>query len=414
MTQEEAFEVLVSGQNALITGQAGTGKTYLLSQFIEYLAHKKISVGITASTGIAATHLNGVTIHSWCGMGIKDSITAAEIKKLFSRNKAAVKRIQEADVLIIDEISMLHARQLDMINEICCRVRTGLGAFGGLQVVLCGDFFQLPPVSRVANRGEFVSESAAWQQMNLTVCYLEKQYRQSENNDLYRLLNEIRESRVSEESCELLSTRLNHSFDEGIIPTKLYTHNSNVDEYNLKRLETLEETETTFAMRSGGDAFVVGQMKKGCLAPEELKLKVGAVVMFVSNNPTKHYVNGTTGVIIGFDEKEGYPIVKTFKGDKILAAPVRWGTEEVDFDAWIEQVPLRLAWAITIHKSQGMTLDYAEVDLSRAFTYGLGYVALSRVRSLEGLSLLGYNEMSLLVSNEAKDLDIHLRKMANI
>lgn len=414
MTQEEAFEVLVSGQNALITGQAGTGKTYLLNRFIEYLNKKKKPVGITASTGIAATHLGGVTIHSWCGMGIHDTMTAAEIKKLFTRNKAAVKRIQDAEVLIIDEISMLHARQLDMVNEICCRVRTGLGPFGGLQVVLCGDFFQLPPVSRVSNRGEFVSESGAWQQMNLTVCYLEKQFRQSENNDLYRLLNEIRESRVSEESCQLLQGRIQHSFDEGIIPTKLYTHNSNVDEYNLKRLAALEEKEATFDMRSGGDAFVVGQMKKGCLAPEELKLKIGAVVMFVSNNPAKRYVNGTTGIIIGFNEKEGYPIVETFRGDEILAAPVRWGTEEVDFDAWIEQVPLRLAWAITIHKSQGMTLDYAEIDLSRAFTYGLGYVALSRVRSLDGLSLLGYNEMSLLVSEEAKVLDALLRQSANI
>jgi len=414
MTQEEAFEVLTSGHNALITGQAGTGKTYLLAMFIDYLEKNKKTVGITASTGIAATHLGGVTIHSWCGMGIKDNITASDIKKMFTRNKTAIKRIQEADVLIIDEVSMLHAHQLDMINEICCRVRTGLGPFGGLQVVLCGDFFQLPPVSQFKNRGDFVHLSSAWEQMDLTVCYLEKQYRQSENNDLYRLLNEIRESRVTEESCQILSERLNQSFDDGIIPTKLYTHNSNVDEYNLKRLAALDEPESTFVMASSGGEFVVKQMKKGCLAPEELKLKVGAVVMFVSNNFAKGFVNGTTGTILGFDKDDGYPVVRTFQGDEIIAAPIRWGAGEVDFDAWIEQVPLRLAWAITIHKSQGMTLDYAEIDLSRAFTYGLGYVALSRVRSLEGLSLLGYNEMSLMVSDEAKDLDNLLRESANI
>lgn len=414
MTQEEAFKILVCGKNALITGQAGTGKTYLLAQFIDYLNKQKISVGITASTGIAATHLGGVTIHSWCGMGIRDVMTASDIKKLFSKNKAAVKRIQDAQVLIIDEISMLHAHQLDMINEICCRVRTGLGPFGGLQVVLCGDFFQLPPVSKVKNRGDFVNLSGAWEQMDLTICYLEKQFRQSENNDLYRLLNEIRESRVTEESCQLLSERLNHGFDEGIVPTKLFTHNSNVDEYNLQRLATLDEPQSVFVMAEGGDAFIVNQMKKGCLAPELLGLKVGAVVMFVSNNFAKGYVNGTTGRVIAFDEKEGYPIVETFRGEHIVAAPIRWGAEEVDFDAWIEQVPLRLAWAITIHKSQGMTLDYAEIDLSRAFTYGLGYVALSRVRSLEGLSLKGYNEMSLMVSDEAKDLDQLLRTAANL
>lgn len=414
MTQEEAYAVLISGKNALITGQAGTGKTYLLARFIEYLNKNKISVGVTASTGIAATHLNGVTIHSWCGMGIRDVMTNSDIKKLFNKNKAAVKRIQDAQVMIIDEVSMLHAHQLDMINEICCRVRTGLGPFGGLQVVLCGDFFQLPPVSRVKNRGDFVNLSNAWEQMEPTVCYLEKQYRQSENNDLYRLLNEIRESRVTEESCQLLTERLNYPFDETIIPTKLFTHNSNVDEYNLQRLSTLPGAESTFVMAGGGEEFVVNQMKKGCLAPEELKLKIGAVVMFVSNNFPKGYVNGTTGTIIGFDEKEGFPIVQTFRGDEIVAVPIRWGAEEIDFEAWIEQVPLRLAWAITIHKSQGMTLDYAEIDLSKAFTYGLGYVALSRIRSLDGLSLRGYNKMSLLVSDEAKDLDQLLRKCANI
>jgi ATP-dependent exoDNAse (exonuclease V) alpha subunit len=412
MTQEQAFEILVSGKNALITGQAGTGKTYLLGKFIEYLNKNNIPVGITASTGIAATHLGGVTIHSWSGMGIKDKMTNADIKKLFSKNKKAIKRIQDAKVLIIDEVSMLHSYQLDIVDEICRRVRTGLGPFGDLQVVLCGDFFQLPPVSRVKNRGDFVNLSNAWQMMDLQVCYLEKQYRQTENNDLYRLLNEIRESRVTEESCELLSTRLNFPFDEGIIPTKLYTHNSNVDEHNLLRLAALEEKLVEYQMTAGGDDFVVTQMKKGCLAPEELKLKVGAVVMFVFNNFVKGYVNGTTGVIESFDKETGYPIVRTFKGDKILAAPIRWGTDEIDYDAWIEQVPLRLAWAITIHKSQGMTLDYAEIDLSRSFTYGLGYVALSRVRELEGLSLLGYNEMSLQVSDEARDLDVYLRTIS--
>ncbi len=409
MTQEQAFEILVSGKNTLITGQAGTGKTYLLNQFIQYLNKSKIAVGITASTGIAATHLGGVTIHSWCGMGIKDKMTNADIKKLFSKNKAAVKRIQEAKVLIIDEVSMLHAHQLDLINEICCRVRTDLGAFGGLQIVLCGDFFQLPPVTRGSEKGRFVNESAAWQQMDLSVCYLEKQYRQSENNDLYRLLNEIRESKVSEESCQLLTECLTQDFPDEVVPTKLFTHNSNVDEYNLTRLATLNKEEHTFEMKGIGDEYFVNQMKRGCLAPEKLRLKVGAVVMFVFNNFAKGYVNGTTGVVTGFDDESGCPIVRTFRGDEVVAVPIRWGADEVDFEAWIEQIPLRLAWAITIHKSQGMTLDYAEIDLSRAFTYGLGYVALSRVRDLSGLRLLGYNEMSLRVSEEAKALDLVLR-----
>lgn len=414
MTQEEAFELLVSGKNCLITGQAGTGKTYLLNQFIEYLSKKKVPVGITASTGISATHMGGITIHSWCGMGIKDHMTKGDIKKLFKTNKPAIKRIQEAKVIIIDEVSMLHAHQLDMINEICSLVRTDLGPFGGLQVVLCGDFFQLPPVSREKPQGDFVNCSKAWKRMDLHVCYLTKQYRQSENNDLHRLLNEIRGACVTEESCQLLSERLNYPFVDGIVPTKLYTHNAAVDEYNLKRLALISEEENLYKMRTHGDEFFVKQMKKGCLAPEKLQLKVGAVVMFVFNNLTKGYVNGTTGFVIGYDKKTGYPIVSTFKGDEIIAEPIKWGTDEPDLDAWIEQVPLRLAWAITVHKSQGMTLDYAEVDLSRAFTYGLGYVALSRVRDLTGLSLLGINNMALQVSPEAIELDNLLRDSLRI
>jgi ATP-dependent exoDNAse (exonuclease V) alpha subunit len=414
MTQEEAFKLLVSGKNCLITGQAGTGKTYLLNQFIEYLNENKVKVGITASTGISATHLNGVTIHSWCGMGIRDKMTRADIKKLFKTNKPAIKRVQEAKVLIIDEVSMLHAYQLDMLNEICCNVRSGLGPFGGLQVVLCGDFFQLPPVAKERNRGDFIDKSKAWKTMDLHVCYLEKQYRQADNNDLHRLLNEIRESRVTEDSCNLLSERMHKPFASDIVPTKLYTHNTNVDEYNLQRLAVLTEEERIYNMKAHGDTFFVGQMKKGCLAPEELKLKKGAVVMFVFNNLNKGYVNGTTGFVVDFDKKTGAPIVQTFKGDEIVAEPIKWGTDVIDVDAWIEQVPLRLAWAITVHKSQGMTLDYAEVDLSRAFTFGLGYVALSRVRDLEGLSLLGINQMALQVSPEAIELDQILRNEVRI
>ena len=410
MTQEDAFKILTSGKNVLITGQAGTGKTYLLNKFIKYLKKNKIKVGITASTGIAATHLNGVTIHSWCGMGIKETITSNDIKKIFSKNKNAIKRIQEASVLIIDEVSMLHAYQLDIIDEICRRVRTGLGPFGGLQVVLCGDFFQLPPVSKSKGSGDFINLSKSWQQMDLNICYLKKQYRQKKDNALYQILDEIRNSNVSNESIELLNKRINYTFDDKITPTKLYTHNLNVDEHNLKKLSMLEGDEYIFEMKDSGDSYTVTQMRKGCLAPETLRLKIGAVVMFVYNNPSKGYINGTTGTIIGFDNDNNYPIVETFKKDLIVAEPIKWGTEEIESDDWIEQIPLRLAWAITIHKSQGMTLDYAEIDLSKAFIYGLGYVALSRIRDINGLSLLGYNEMSLLISEEAKALDKQLKE----
>lgn len=409
MTQSEALEILKMGHNVFLTGPAGSGKTFLLNQYIAYLQQNSVDVGITASTGIAATHMNGMTIHSWCGMGIKDHLTKGEIEAMTAKPYLK-RRFAHARVLIIDEISMLHGYRLDLVDYICKAFKQNLQPFGGLQVVMCGDFFQLPPVSRNGGDARFVYTSRVWQEMSLKVCYLDEQYRQSDPGFI-GVLNEIRTSHISQATIDRLRERHDASMeDDWVTPTRLFTHNSNVDAINAKMLAEIPDKSRTFYMSAEGNEKLLDMSKNGCLAPEELALKIGAVVMFVKNNYQKGYVNGTMGEVVDFAES-GYPIVRTYDGKNIEATPEHWMIEEHgQLQADISQVPLRLAWAITVHKSQGMSLDAAELDLRNCFVPGMGYVALSRVRSLSGIRLLGLNKMALQVDPDVLLFDLELQK----
>lgn len=406
MTQQEALEVLKLGYNVYLTGPAGSGKTFLLNQYVNFLKSKKVGVGVTASTGIAATHMNGRTIHSWAGLGIKNEITADHLKKLL-RNINFRMRFLSTKVLVIDEVSMLHSFRLDMVDKVCRAFKRNDLPFGGLQVILSGDFFQLPPVCKNGEDDSFINTSNAWQDMDIQICYLSEQYRQ-QDNDFLHILNDIRAGEIQDKSLELLSGRFNRETTLKITPTKLYTHNVDVDAINNLELDKINHKQKTFKMHCKGDPRLVETLKNGCLTSEELILKKDAVVMFVKNNFDKGYVNGTIGKIINFDPT-GYPMVRTIKGKEILANPTSWTIEENNVvKAEISQIPLRLAWAITVHKSQGMSLDVAEIDLSKAFTFGMGYVALSRVRTLDGIKLMGLNDLALQVNSDVIYLDKRL------
>ena len=422
MIQTEALNILKLGVNVFLTGAAGSGKTYVLNQYIEYLRLKKISVGITASTGIAATHMGGVTIHSWSGMGIHDSLTTKDLADMYKKQYLR-KHYLRAKVLIIDEISMLHAHQLDMIDQICRYFKKNDLPFGGMQLVMCGDFFQLPPVTKFQKikdqaslfeqaKTDFVTESHIWNEMNLYICYLDEQHRQDDASFL-RVLNDIRASDVNETTVEYLTDRLNKPVEGYSKPTKLFTHNTDVDTLNAEHLERLSGEKHEYFMVGRGSMTLNQTLKKSCLAPERLILKVGAQVMFVKNNYDQGYVNGTLGEVIHFD-KDDHPVVRTFDGAEIVVGQASWEIKEDNVElAAISQIPLRLAWAITVHKSQGMSLDAAEIDLSRSFVPGQGYVALSRVRSLKGLSLLGMNQMALTVNEQVAELDQDFKKSSD-
>lgn len=411
MRQKEALEILKTGESIFLTGPAGSGKTYLLNEYVGFLKENKIGAAITASTGIAAAHIGGRTIHSWCGMGIHERLSDSQTAGLRENERVAY-RVLSASVLIIDEISMLNASRLELVNNICQVIRQDLRPFGGLQVILGGDFFQLPPVVRKKTEdGRLAIEADIWGKMNLKICYLEDQYRQEDKNFL-NVLAAIRNNAVDETVVNLLKARLNQPINAPIKPTKLYTHNKNVDAENFFELNKLEGEARGYRMSEQGVPRLVKNLKENyCLAPEVLSLKIDAVVIFVRNNFGKGYVNGTFGEVVEFDEDSGYPIVETISGKRIIASPETWAIEEgYRTIASVSQVPLRLAWAITVHKSQGMSLDCAEMDLSNTFEFGMGYVALSRVRTLNGIKLLGINDLALRVNEQAVSLDKELVK----
>jgi ATP-dependent exoDNAse (exonuclease V) alpha subunit len=412
MTQAEALDILKMGKNVFLTGPAGSGKTHVINAYVKYLKSHAVDVAVTASTGIAATHIGGQTIHSWSGLGIKDTLTDYDIETLMER-QYLYKRFEKTKVLIIDEVSMLHHFRLDLIEWICRQMKRNEAPFGGMQIILCGDFFQLPPVSKRRFDGyefiepvesEFAFKAESFLNSKFTICYLSEQHRQKDNQYL-TILNQIRANKVTQKTVDLLKTRLNADPDTGNIVTRLYTHNIDVDEINKKHLRLIQAGEKVYNMTWKGAPSLVETLKKSCLSPEVLVLKKGARVMFTKNQPEGGYVNGTLGIVKDFGSF-GEPIVETNSGMTFSVSPQSWKIEEEGkVKAEIEQLPLRLAWAITVHKSQGMSLDAMEVDLSKSFVKGMGYVALSRVRSLDGMKLLGFNDMSLEIDMEVLEMD---------
>jgi ATP-dependent DNA helicase PIF1 len=396
MTQDEALSILKLGVNVFLTGEPGSGKTHTINRYIAWLRERSVDPSVTASTGIAATHVGGMTIHSWSGIGVKRDLNDWDVEMIASKEKTAM-RIVNAKVLIVDEISMLDGRTLESVDKVLRTLRHKVLAaeepFGGLQVIFVGDFFQLPPVSR-GEEAHFAFESKAWREANPVVCYLSEQHRQADGAFL-GLLNAVRRGEVDEEHYDLLKSRM--KLEKKGHPTRLHTHNAEADRINESSLAKVEAKAKVFQMTSRGAKNLVEALKQNCLSPETLTLKEGAVVMFTRNNFERGYANGTLGTVVDF-ANSGRPIVKTRDGHRVEVEEEEWTIQDGNkILARISQLPLRLAWAITVHKSQGMSLDAAVIDLSQAFEFGQGYVALSRVRSLEGLYLEGFNNRALLL-----------------
>lgn len=410
MTQPEAIEKMMSGANVFLTGEPGAGKTYTLNQFIEQARDAGKRIAVTASTGIAASHIDGMTIHSWSGLGIKDFIRDDEIDRMSWQPKM-IEKYNNCDILVIDEVSMLHGSRLDMVNRVAKWLRRNSKPFGGLQVIFVGDLFQLPPVTKNSDRADWVHQSEAWLEAAPEVCYLTEQHRQGADDGLLSVLYEMRQGKLSSTAKAMLQERTNVAPPDDDSVTRLYTHNMDVDALNRGMLEKLEGSATKFYMTSTGDSYKVQQMKRNLLCPETLELKIGAQVMFCANNFDDGYVNGTRGEVIRFSNN-GNPVIQTTDGAEITATEYTWRMFN-DFGrevASCTQHPLRLAWAVTVHKSQGLSLDAAIIDLSQAFTPGMGYVALSRVRSLEGLYLVGMNEQALTMDQSIAKYDKELKR----
>ncbi|MDO8594038.1 MAG: helix-turn-helix domain-containing protein, partial [bacterium] len=274
-------------------------------------------------------------------------------------------------------------------------------------VILVGDFFQLPPISR-GRDVKFAFASKVWRDLNLITCYLTEQYRQ-DDSEFLSVLSAIRSGEVEEMHHERLMMRHTEPADRPTDAPKLFSHNADVDRINATELAKLPGKSKKFSMSSKGKDSLVDGLIRGCLSPEVLELKEGAAVMFTKNSPQGRFVNGTLGIVTGFDAG-GMPIVKTKDGLRITTEPMEWQLEEQGkVKASVSQIPLRLAYAMTVHKSQGMSMDAAIMDLSKAFEYGQGYVALSRVRRLSGVYLTGLNQRALEVHPEILEKDRDFR-----
>ena len=407
MNQETALEVMKSGKNIFLTGSPGTGKTYTTNLFLDWAYDNGKKITVCASTGIAATHINGSTLHSYLGVRNDDVLDIDDLLQIIN-NSYTQKRLNGTDILVIDEVSMLSAQMIENLNQILQKVRSNSLIFGGVQIIFVGDFFQLPPV-----KAAYAFHSPTWIEAQLTVCYLSHVYRQSDPIFI-DLLQGIRDGVLTDAQMEIIQSRYKEDVS-GLDCLRIETINKNVDMFNDRQLDRIEGTPKLYQMRYDGNEMMVKGLIKSCMSPDKLFLKVGARVMFTKNDLyEKRYVNGTQGKVL--ELRDSSVVVGTTDGQIITVAEDSWeravgyGSNK-QILASVTQIPLRLAYACTVHKAQGATFDKAVIDLTQAFESGQTYVAISRVRSLEGLFLQGaIGRKFLKVSDEVKAYDKTIRE----
>ncbi|HSQ97356.1 MAG TPA: PIF1 family ATP-dependent DNA helicase [Rickettsiales bacterium] len=397
-TQRLAVDKIAEGKNVFITGPAGTGKSFLLNYLKD--EYKTKNLHITASTGIAAINVGGQTLHSWAGLGLGNLPLNETIRNILSVKGTYLRRkLRSAKILAIDEISMISAEVFDMLNNLLKAVRQNERPFGGIQLILFGDFLQLPPINKESNEIFFCFESEAWQEAKIETITLKEIFRQSEK-DLVNLLNNLRFGELTKYDLELLRGRFKkEDLDKTFEATILGTHNIQVEKINITKLNCINGCEKTYKAKFEGKPEKIEFLRRNCIVPEELTLKIGAQVMMLKNTFVKEgVINGSIGIVRSFDNKKGYPIVEFTNGALLTITPNEWAvskfnenTAQVEVEAMMIQIPLVLSWAITIHKSQGMTLEKIRCNLGSAFAEGQVYVAISRVKSLGGLFIDSFN-----------------------
>ncbi|NXE45329.1 PIF1 helicase, partial [Casuarius casuarius] len=387
--QDAVLGAVLSGKSVFFTGCAGTGKSYLLKRIVGSLPPQ--STYATASTGVAACHVGGTTLHAFAGIGSGKAPLGQCIQ--LAERPGVRQHWLACQHLIIDEISMVDGKFFDKLEAVARAVRKRDEPFGGIQLIICGDFLQLPPVCKANEETKFCFQAKSWRkciQINMELTEVRRQT----DKTFISLLSAVRLGRCTEEVARLLmQTATNRAERDGILATRLCTHKDDVELTNERRLQQLSGEVHTFEALDS-DPVLVKLIDAQCPVGSRVELKLGAQVMLAKNlDVSQGLVNGARGVVVGFEsEQKGLPKVRFLCGVTQVIKVERWvfkGPSGVYLSR--QQLPLKLAWAISIHKSQGMSLDCVEISLSRVFENGQAYVALSRARSLAGLRVLDFD-----------------------
>ncbi|KAM6918859.1 ATP-dependent DNA helicase PIF1 [Xenentodon cancila] len=387
--QAAVLRAVLSGKNVFFTGSAGTGKSFLLKRIMGSLPPK--STFATASTGVAACHIGGTTLHSFAGIGLGSAPLDQCIE--LAQRPGVLQHWTTCRHLIIDEISMVEAHFFDKLESVARSVRRSTQPFGGIQLIVCGDFLQLPPVSKGKEKASFCFQARSWQKVIQVNMELTEVRRQTDQNFI-SLLQAVRVGRVTEEVTSKLMKSAYHQVErDGILATRLCTHKDDVELTNQDRLQQLPGAVRVFEAVDS-DPDLVKTIDAHSPVGRNIHLKVGAQVMLTKNlDVARGLVNGARGVVVAFEsERHGLPRVRFLCGVTEVLKPERWVFKSGGgMHLSRQQLPLKLAWAISIHKSQGMTLDCVEISLARVFESGQAYVALSRAQSLEGLRVMDFD-----------------------
>lgn len=416
-------ELLRNKQNIFITGGGGVGKSYLLNQLTQ-----EFDITVTSTTGIAALNVNGQTIHSWSGIGILNKPVESVIKNI-KQNKKKLNQIQSTKILAIDEISMLDNYTLEYLDELLREVIGSSKPFGGLPVIFIGDFFQLPPVDlgKMKNNRiiDFCFNSEVWKSLKLNCIYLKKVWRQKDEK-LITCLNAIR---TGDNTCTSIFETCNTIPDKDSI--RLYATNQEVDAYNWQEYKKIVKPEYLYESKDYLSCWVKGQktlldpfnpnvsnwdkqlyksFDQNCKAKRVIGLKLGTRVMLLKNlNVNKGLVNGSCGYIV--DLTPHTAVVEFDNGIKYTIEPQEFELQQNGVTKIQRtQLPLTLAYACSIHKSQGLTFDKVFIDLKRIFTFGQAYVALSRVKTLNGLFIQNFDPFKIRANPTVIDFYKKLEK----
>ena len=397
LTEEQRYAVssVMEGNNILLTGSAGTGKSYTIKYIIEYLNNANKNFAITASTGTAAVMIGGQTLHSFLGLGLGTG-SIKEILGNILKNKKKHENILKLDALIIDEISMIDKELFEKISELLSIIKSSEACFGNIQLILVGDFCQLAPV-----KGRYCFLSDIWNKINIRIVLLEKLIRQDDDELFQKILKIVRKGKCTDNIIKVLDKLRDTEFDNGIIPTKLYPINVNVDKINnieIEKLKALGNISKTYAAIASCDKEKEGEKFA-------IELTLNAQVIIIRNiSVEESLVNGTRGVIkhLGAD----YVIINDINGNihTIKYFTDTFNNKVSSKSSYIIHMPIRICYALSIHKSQGMTIDALELDLGpNIFTCGQSYTALSRAKKLSSIKIIDVDKNSFRTNTDVKN-----------